>query len=299
MSTNDKELEQIAETIVAKLRGQMNHGPTKTHAESHEPHGCCGKCGSCGHCAKKRPTEVRSIVGQGASRISCAPGGGRIDAELARYIDHTLLKPDTTVEEIEKLCAEAREYSFASVCVNTCYVPLCAARLAGSGVKVCSVVGFPLGAMLSSAKAFETREAVRAGAEEIDMVINVGALKSRNYSMALDDISQVVQAARPAIVKVILETCLLSDEEKVAACTLSKLAGAKFVKTSTGFSKGGATAHDVSLMHNTVGDDLEVKASGGIRSENDARQMIAAGATRLGASASVAIVTGGAGKSAY
>jgi deoxyribose-phosphate aldolase len=207
-------------------------------------------------------------------------------------IDHTLLKNDATRDEVTKLCDEARKYHFASVCVNTTWVPLCKSLLANSGVMVCAVVGFPLGAMLPTAKAYEARDAVRQGANEIDMVLNIGALKSRDYETVFEDICRVVKAAAPAGVKVILETGALTHEEKIIACSLSKLAGAAFVKTSTGFGKGGATVEDVQLMRSIVGSELGVKASGGVRTAEDAIKMAQAGANRVGASASVAIVTG-------
>ena len=217
--------------------------------------------------------------------------------ELNRYIDHTLLKADATPEQIKKLCAEAKEYNFASVCVNNCYVPLASELLKGSGTKVCCVVGFPLGAMLSEAKAQETRLAVEAGAEEADMVINVGMAKEGNWDYIKSDIAAVVAAAHPkAIVKVIIECCLLTDEEKVSACLAAKEAGADFVKTSTGFSTHGATEEDVKLMRKTVGDSMGVKAAGGIRTYADAIKMISAGANRLGASAGIAIMEQAKGK---
>jgi deoxyribose-phosphate aldolase len=210
---------------------------------------------------------------------------------LNRYIDHTLLKAEATEADIRKLCSEAVEYDFYAVCVNSCYVSLAVRELAGSQVKVASVVGFPLGAAHTAAKVCETEIAVSEGAEEIDMVLNVGALKEGRYNFVEDDIRAVVQAAAKegAIVKVILETCLLTDNEVIKACQLSKDAGAAFVKTSTGFSTGGATAHHVKLMKDTVGDALQVKASGGIRDKAKALEMIEAGADRIGASASVAI----------
>jgi deoxyribose-phosphate aldolase len=214
-------------------------------------------------------------------------------------IDHTLLKPETTREEIHQLCAEARKHRFASVCVNTTWVPVAKRLLAGTDVMVCAVVGFPLGAMAPNAKAYEARQAVRSGADEIDMVINIGALKSRDYETVFEDICKVVKAAAPAGVKVIIEASSLTEEEKVIACSLSKLAGAAFVKTSTGFAKGGATVEDVALMRRVVGAELGVKASGGVRSAEDVERMRAAGANRIGASASVAIVAGKVGTSSY
>lgn len=214
-----------------------------------------------------------------------------LPADLAKMIDHTLLKCDATRDEIVSLCDEARTYGFASVCINTTWISLCAKSIAGAGIAVCAVVGFPLGAMASLAKAYEAREAVRDGAREIDMVMNIGAVKSRDYDAALDDMRRVVQAVAPAAVKVIVETGALTREEKVIAASLAKRAGAAFVKTSTGFGHGGATVEDVQLLRSTVGDDMGVKASGGIRTANDALAMVRAGATRIGASASVAIVT--------
>ena len=219
------------------------------------------------------------------------------DRELAALIDHTLLKPEATDAEIEKLCREAREYHFCSVCVNTGWVSRCRDLLRGSGVKVCCVVGFPLGAMESRSKAYETREAIANGADEIDMVINIGALKSGDLALVEKDIRAVVQAARSKVTKVILETGLLTEEEKLSACQIAKKAGATFVKTSTGFAKGSAaTAEDIALMRRTVGPRMGVKASGGVRSQADARKMIEAGATRIGTSSGIAIVTGGEGK---
>ena len=208
---------------------------------------------------------------------------------LAAYIDHTNLNPAATAEDIKKLCAEAREYGFASVCVNSSRVPLAAALLKCSGVSVCCVVGFPLGAMSSEAKAFEARRAVACGAAEIDMVVNIGLLKDGDVKAAEEDIRAVVEAVPEAAVKVIIETCLLTDEEKIAACRAAEAAGAKFVKTSTGFSTGGATVEDVRLMRKSVSAAVKVKASGGIRDAETARRMIEAGAERLGTSKSIAI----------
>ncbi|NOW05848.1 deoxyribose-phosphate aldolase [Clostridium beijerinckii] len=211
---------------------------------------------------------------------------------IAKYIDHTILKPEATVEDVKKLCKEAKEYNFASVCVNGCYAKLVSTELMGTDVKTCVVVGFPLGAMAKEAKAFETNQAIENGATEIDMVINVGALKDKNYSLLKEDIEAVVNAAQgKALVKVIIETCLLTDEEKVKACEIAKEAQADFVKTSTGFSSGGATKEDIALMRKTVGPDLGVKASGGVRDFKTAMEMINAGASRIGASASISIVS--------
>ena len=210
--------------------------------------------------------------------------------ELNKYIDHTLLKPEATKEQITELCQEARQYDFASVCVNTCYVPLAKELLAGSDVKVCCVVGFPLGAMDTVSKAFEAKTAVENGAQEVDMVINIGALKDKDYDYVTKDIAAVVEASKPAIVKVIIEACLLTDEEKVEACKCSMNAKAEFVKTSTGFSTHGATPEDVALMKKTVGNVCKVKAAGGVRSYDDAMKMIEAGADRLGCSAGIKVM---------
>lgn len=210
---------------------------------------------------------------------------------LAKYIDHTLLKPEATPNDILRLCQEAKGYHFFSVCINSRYVSLAAQALQGTQVVVCSVVGFPLGACFSSVKATEAQEAVRAGASEIDMVMSLGALKAREYNEVTDDIRQVVEAAYPATVKVILEMGALTQEEKVMAAALAKLAGAHFVKTSTGFGRGSATVEDVVLLRNLVGPEMGVKASGGIRTREDAERMLAAGANRLGTSHSLAIVT--------
>jgi len=210
---------------------------------------------------------------------------------LNKYIDHTLLKADATKEKILTLCEQAREYDFASVCVNSCWVKTCKEALKGTDVNVCTVVGFPLGAMSKEGKAFETRQAIEDGADEIDMVINIGALKDRDYDFVTKDIAAVVEAAQGRVVKVIIEACLLTDEEKVEACRCSVKAGATFVKTSTGFSTGGATPEDVKLMYETVKDTgLKVKAAGGIRSLADAEKMIEAGAERLGCSAGMQIM---------
>ena len=218
---------------------------------------------------------------------------------LAALIDHTLLKPDATDEQVRALCRDAREQSFASVCINPCHVALAVEELKGAPVKVCTVIGFPLGATTSEAKAFEAKTAVSHGAEELDMVLNIGKLKTGDTRYVEKDIRAVVEAAGGQTVKVILETALLTDDEKRRACEIVKKAGADFVKTSTGFSGGGATVEDIRLMRETVGPNMGVKASGGIRDRETAEAMIQAGATRIGASSSVAIVTGEKGKSAY
>ncbi len=236
--------------------------------------------------------QVKPILSAGADRVATTLGIMPQDGRLARYIDHTLLKPDATQDEIAQLCYEARKFGFASVCVNPTHVKLCAQLLNGTDIDVCTVVGFPLGATPTDVKVFETQQAIREGATEIDMVINVGAVKSRDYELVERDIASVARAchAGNAILKVIIEAALLTDEEKVVACQLAKVAGADFVKTSTGFGPGGATAEDVALMRRVVGPSIGVKAAGGIRTYEDAQRMIAAGATRLGASASVRIM---------
>lgn len=216
------------------------------------------------------------------------------DKSLAAIIDHTLLKPDATRGEIERLCTEALQYQFASVCINPSYVQLCSDKLSHATVKVCTVIGFPLGATSTAAKIFEAEQAIRDGASEIDMVLNVGYLKSGNREYVENDIRMVTAAVHVmhAMVKVILETCLLTDAEKETACHISKAAGTDFVKTSTGFSKGGATVEDIALMRKIVGPAMGVKASGGVRTQEQARRLVAAGANRIGASASITIVTG-------
>jgi deoxyribose-phosphate aldolase len=248
--------------------------------------GCTQRCPQT--CAKK----TQEIVSMGADRVSASERLTRIDPAIARLIDHTLLRADATRDEIVKLCREARKYEFASVCVNPYWVSLVAAELAGSPVKVCTVVGFPLGATTTESKVAETEIALRVGAQEIDMVINVGALRSGDLETVRQDIHAVAEATHRAgaILKVILETALLDDNQKATASTLAKLAGADFVKTSTGFGPGGATAHDVALMRMVVGPEMGIKASGGIRTLEDLQKMAAAGATRIGASASVKIV---------
>jgi deoxyribose-phosphate aldolase len=250
-----------------------------------------------------QPKAIKNIVDVGASRIAAGKGVGNSiqDKNLAHKIDHTLLKPDATPDEIKELCIEAKKYSFASVCVNPGYVSLCSELLKGSEVRVCTVVGFPLGSTTTEVKKFETEQALKNGATEIDMVINVGRLKQGDYEYVENDVMQVVKAAKSghALCKVIIETALLTDQEKVRACLICKKAGADFVKTSTGFSKGGATVGDVALMKYVVGEGIGVKASGGIRSKEDAEAMIASGADRIGASASVKIVTEGKGEGNY
>jgi deoxyribose-phosphate aldolase len=304
--TDDRELERLVEIVADRVRARLAVVPEPRRSDGARA-GVPGRgdclddeapgedCGECGACVVRRPWSVRAMEDAGASRVAVLPGAGTVPGDMAALIDHTLLKPDATREEVRKLCEEAKTYRFASVCVNTTWVPMCRAALRGSGVKVCTVVGFPLGAMAPTAKAYEARDAVRQGADEIDMVINIGALKSRDYETVFEDICRVVKASRPAIVKVILETGSLTPEEKIVGCAMARLAGAAFVKTSTGFGKGGATVEDIALMRKVVGADMGVKASGGVRSAEDAAKMALAGANRIGASASVAIVTGAGG----
>ncbi len=308
-----RELDELAEAIAERaLRrlgvgldgGQQPSVPGRAlqviaSAPAQAAGGATCSSGGCDPCTGRGDCGVRHGIALGAVRIGTTPGDVKTSQDVAPYIDHTLLKPDATRDDIVKLCEEARRFQFATVCVNGSNVGLAARLLAGSPVKAIAVVGFPLGAMTPSAKAFEAREAVRQGAAEIDMVLNIGALKGRDYHLVLDDIEAVVKASQPAPVKVILETSQLSDEEKVVASALSKAGGAAFVKTSTGFGGGGATVHDVELMRRIVGPEMGVKASGGVRSFEDAKKLIAAGADRLGASASVAIVGGKASSGGY
>ena len=266
--------------------------PLPVGAVVHDPV-TCERCRNWGVAGVRGPEETRMLADAGASRVVATMGYCPASDGLASLIDHTLLKPDATKEEVEQLCREAAQFCFASVCVNPNWVALCRELLRNSGVKVCTVIGFPLGAHLPDTKVYETRRALEQGAEEVDMVINIGALKSRDYALVEQDIHGVVTAAGGrALVKVILETALLSRDEKVMGCTLAKAAGADFVKTSTGFGGGGATVEDIRLMRETVGPEMGVKASGGVRTRDDAEKLVAAGATRLGASAGVKIVRG-------
>ncbi len=255
----------------------------------------CAVCGSStcvGQCVETNPDGARKVVEAGADRLSARLGVKNIAADMAGMIDHTILKPNATEEQVRQLCLEAREFSFATVCINPTWIPMAAEILRGSPVKVCTVIGFPLGATFAEVKAFEAQRCANLGATELDMVINIGALKSRQYDLVQDDIAAVVDAAHPlgASVKVIIEAAYLTDEEKVEACVLSKAAGADYVKTSTGFAPTGATVEDVALMRRVVGPGMGVKAAGGVKTAEDAKAMIAAGATRIGASASVKII---------
>jgi deoxyribose-phosphate aldolase len=281
MSKNEELIRKIVEEIVSGKAEQP-----KTTDDDHV------SCKGCGHCIAERPVAVKQIAEAGANRISAGIGVAK-SIVAPSMIDHTLLKPNATAREVEQLCAEAMEYGFYSVCINPTHVARCRAILAGSRVKVCTVIGFPLGSNTTATKAFEAKDAESLGAEEIDMVINVGALKDNELSFIKDDIAAVVQAtSKNVITKVILENAYLTTEEKIKGCLMCKAAGADFVKTSTGFGPSGATLEDVALMRRAVGDELGVKAAGGIRDTAMALKMMQAGATRIGASASVKIVTG-------
>ncbi len=282
-------VDRVTREVMSALQGTTAAAPAAASAACALENGL--SCEECGQCVTNRPDFIDGLISGGVCRLSTQLGIGPVEARIARMIDHTLLKPDATEEQITQLCREAATYCFASVCVNPIWVELCAKLLRRSGVKVCTVIGFPLGATTTSAKAYETRDTIGKGAGEVDMVINVGLIKSRQYSRVREDIRAVVRATRPnLLVKVILETCLLTDEEKVRACELSVAAGADFVKTSTGFSTGGATVEDIALMRRTVGPEIGIKASGGVRSFEDAEAMVKAGATRLGASAGLKII---------
>jgi len=289
MPLDPQNVQRIVEIIAREVLLALAEEEQKTA----QPDGvtCKGECAE-GLCVQTCFDEVGQVVSAGAERLTTRLGGIPSDLSLASMIDHTLLKPDATLDQIAQLCYEARKYGFASVCVNPAHVRLCADLLKGSPVKVCTVVGFPLGATTPEVKAFEARTAIEQGATEIDMVINIGALKSKDLETVARDIRGVVLASHAggALVKVIIETALLTDEEKVTACLLAKEAGADFVKTSTGFSTGGATVEDIALMRRVVGSEMGVKAAGGVRDLMDAESMVKAGATRIGASAGVKIV---------
>ncbi len=291
MNPDVKMVEQLVEIITHEVLAAMME--EQERAGNPEAYQCKFDCAD-QLCVRMCFDRAGNVVSAGAERLSSTLGVIPQDLKLARLIDHTLLKPDATQQEVAQLCFEARKYGFASVCINPTWVTLCAQLLKDSLVKVCTVIGFPLGATAPEVKAFEAQTAIEHGATEIDMVINIGALKARDLELVANDIHGVVTAshARGAIVKVIIETVLLTDEEKTIACLLSKEAGADFVKTSTGFAGGGATVKDVALMRRTVGPEMGVKASGGVRTFEDAESMIKAGATRIGASAGVKIIQG-------
>lgn len=291
-----KEFEQVVRIVteeVVRYLGVPGAAPFVGAAGDDE---ICPDCDL--NCVEKCARKTRAVVDAGADRISCGPSVVQLDAGFAGLIDHTLLKPEASRNEIKKLCEEAARFGFASVCINPWNVPLAAEMLRGTKVKVCTVVGFPLGATLPQVKMYEAEEAIKLGAQEIDMVINIGALKSGQDDVVESDIRGVVEASHRggAICKVIFETALLNTEEKVRASIASKRAGADFVKTSTGFSTAGATAEDVALMRAIVGSEIGVKAAGGVRSFDDLKKMVCAGATRIGASASVKIMEQAAGQ---
>src|SRR5258705_10328367 len=276
-------IDQITDAIVARLNGEVGDQASF--------------CGCTSECFNRCPERMHPIVDAGAARIGLILGQTGSARDWARPVDRSLLKPEATDEDIRKLCHEAADYHFASVCVNPTWVRAASCNLRGTGIPVCTVIGFPLGATLADVKAYEARRAIFDGAREVDMVINVGALKSGDDCLVEHDIRSVVEVAHEydAICKVIIETALLTDDEKVRACLAAKKAGADFVKTSTGFSKGGATVADIALMRRTVGSELGVKASGGVKGLEDARKMVEAGATRIGASVGVKIAQEAAG----
>jgi len=289
MTTDTKSVEMLVEIVTREILSVLTEDEKKKTAIQGEY--CQVECVD-DLCVTTCFNEIGQVINAGAERIASTFGSLPDDMSTAQYIDHTLLKQDATRDQITQLCKEADQYKFASVCVNPTNVKLCAGLLKDSPVKVCSVIGFPLGASLAETKAFEAEHAIKDGAEEIDMVINIGALKDRNLDLVARDILTVIKPvhAAGALLKVIIETALLTDEEKQIACLLAKEAGADFVKTSTGFSTAGATVEDVALMRHTVGPLIGVKAAGGVRSKEDLDKMVRAGATRIGASAGVRIV---------
>lgn len=276
-------VEQITDVIVARLNGESDEQAKL--------------CGCKNECFNRCPERMHRIVDAGAARIGLVLGETASARDWTSLIDHTLLKPEANEDDIRRLCEEAARFHFASVCVNPTWVRAAACHLLGSGVPVCTVIGFPLGATLSDVKAYEARRAIFDGAREVDMVINIGALKSGDDCAVEEDIRSVAAVAHQSnvICKVIIETALLTDDEKIRACLAAKKAGADFVKTSTGFSKGGATVADIALMRRVVGSELGVKASGGVKGLDDARKMVEAGATRIGASVGVKIAQEAAG----
>ena len=286
-SSSNGDFEQLVEQITDVIYARLN-GESLDQAKM---------CGCTSECFHRCPERMHRVVDAGAARIGLVLGQTASARDWASLIDHTLLKPDASQTEIKRLCEEAAQYHFASVCVNPTWVRACACHLQGSGVPVCTVIGFPLGATLPDVKAYEARRAIMDGAREVDMVINVGALKSDDDCLVEHDIRSVVEVAHEYDVtcKVIIETALLTEDEKVRACQAAKNAGADFVKTSTGFSKGGATVADIALMRRVVGPGLGVKASGGVKNIDDARAMVQAGATRIGASVGVKIAQEAAG----
>src|ERR1700678_454991 len=290
MTLDPEQLERLVRTITEEVLGYLGASGSVNLAGLDMDDVICPGCDQ--QCVEKCARKTRAVIDAGADRISCGPSSRPAEAGVAALIDHTLLKPDATRDDIAKLCAEAAKFGFASVCVNPWNVAQAAELLRGSCVRVCTVVGFPLGATLPQVKIYEAEQAIKLGAQEIDMVENIGALKSGRDEVVEQDIRGVVEACHRsgASCKVILETTLLTNDEKIRASIAAKNAGADFVKTSTGFASGGATAEDVALMRAAVGSELGVKASGGIRSLRDVKKMVSAGATRIGASASVKII---------
>jgi deoxyribose-phosphate aldolase len=291
MTMDSGTVEKIIEIIAREVLIAVEENRYKQ--ENPQGSHCSYECAE-GICVKTCFDKAGDVIGAGADRLTSTLGGIPADLNIAKTIDHTLLKPEATADQVAQLCYEAKKYHFASVCVNSTHVKLCAELLKGTDVKVCSVIGFPLGASAPEVKVYEAQVAIRNGASEIDMVINIGALKARDLELVAKDIRGVVMTshAAGALVKTIIETSLLTNEEKVIVCLIAKESGADFVKTSTGFSGGGATVEDVALMKRTVGPAIGVKASGGVRTREDAENMIKAGATRIGASAGIKIVQG-------
>lgn len=287
IATVERLVEQITKEVLILLQEEQTGAATDD-----------GTCTDCiGECVLQCQDKVQEVVNAGASRLTSTLGNVDVGPGINKMIDHTILKPDATQDQIAQICYEARKYGFAAVCVNPSYAKLCSELLQGTDVHICTVVGFPLGATSPEVKAYEAQQSIDDGASEIDMVINVGALKSKDYTLVERDIATVTRTchAGGAVLKVIIEAALLNDEEKVIACQLAKAAGADYVKTSTGFGPGGATVHDVELMRRSVGPEMGIKAAGGIGSYEDAKAMVAAGATRIGASAGIKIVQGAGG----
>jgi deoxyribose-phosphate aldolase len=283
-ATVERLVEQITKEVLVILHQEESSAQAGTNGD---------RCSDCiGQCVQQCQEKVQQVVDAGATRLTSTLGNVDISSDIAKYIDHTLLKPDASQDQIAQLCYEARKHGFAAVCVNPTYVKLCSQLLQGTDVHVCTVVGFPLGATPPEVKSYEAQQAIDDGATEVDMVLNIGALKSKDYALVERDIASVARTchAGGALLKVIIEAALLTDEEKVIACQLAKTAGADYVKTSTGFGPGGATVEDVALMRRSVGPELGVKAAGGIGSYETAKEMVSAGATRIGASAGVKIL---------
>jgi deoxyribose-phosphate aldolase len=283
-ATVERLVEQITKEVLVILHQEEAKAQAGTNGD---------ECTDCiGQCVLQCQEKVQQVVDAGATRLTSTLGNVHVASSIAKYIDHTLLKPDASQDQIAQLCYEAGKYGFAAVCVNPTYVKLCAQLLQGTDVHVCTVVGFPLGATPAEVKSYEAQQAIDDGATEVDMVLNIGALKSKDYTLVERDIASVARTchAGGAILKVIIEAALLTDEEKVIACQLAKAAGADYVKTSTGFGPGGATVEDVALMRRSVGPELGVKAAGGIGTFEKAQEMVTAGATRIGASAGVKIL---------